>query len=126
MGLIFHTCTQMAAEGLSVPADFEDFAEKEDLEALFKLLLKPAKIAHGHAAQSLQREVASFIFIILAKSMICLDGAIKAVNYYKLVVRAIEPEDLFWPVIKNLVEQWKALMEKKKADVGLPPKLTKD
>ena len=43
-----------------------------------------------------------------------------------LVDRAIEPKDLFWPVIKNLVEQWKALMKKKKADVGQPPKLTKD
>jgi hypothetical protein len=28
--------------------------------------------------------------------------------------------------IKNFVEQWKALMEKKKADIGTPPKLTKD
>ena len=34
---------------------------------------------------------------------------------------------MMWPVIKNFIEQWKALMEKKKADIGLPPpKLTKD
>ncbi len=33
---------------------------------------------------------------------------------------------MMWPVIKNFVEQWKALTEKKKADIGLPPKLTKD
>ena len=124
MGLISRTRTQMAAEGLSIAADFKDFAEKEDLEALFKLLLKPAKIAHGPADQGLLREVA--FFIIPAKLMIRLDGARKAVNYYMLVDRAIEPEDLFWLVMKNLVEQWKALMEKKKADVGLPPKLTKD
>jgi hypothetical protein len=29
-------------------------------------------------------------------------------------------------VVKSFVEQWKALMEKKKANVGLTPKLTKD
>ena len=103
MGLIACTCTQMAAEDLTIPADFEDFSEKEDLEALFKLLLKLAKVPHSPAAQGLLREVASFI--IPAKSMIHIDGARKAVNYYKLVGRAIEPKDLFWPVIKKLVEQ---------------------
>ena len=41
------TCTQMALEGLVVPANFEDFNEKSDLDALFKLMLKPAKVHHG-------------------------------------------------------------------------------
>jgi hypothetical protein len=31
-----------------------------------------------------------------------------------------------WPVIKNFVEQWEALMEKKKATIGDPPRLSKD
>ena len=48
------------------------------------------------------------------------------VLYYILVGRPMEATDMMWPVIKNFVEQWKALMEKKKADIGLPPKLTKD
>ncbi len=48
------------------------------------------------------------------------------VLYYKMVGRMIEPGDLLWPVVKNFVEQWKALMEKKDADVGQPPSLTKD
>jgi hypothetical protein len=30
----------------------------------------------------------------------------------------MEAADMMWPVIKNFVEQWKALMEKKKADIG--------
>jgi hypothetical protein len=30
-----------------------------------------------------------------------------------------------WLVIKRFLEQWKALMERKKEDFGLPPKLTK-
>jgi hypothetical protein len=50
----------------------------------------------------------------------------KLVLYYAMVGRTLEPVDMQWPVIKNFVEQWKALMEKKKADIGTPPKLTKD
>jgi hypothetical protein len=48
------------------------------------------------------------------------------VQYYKLVGRTIEPGDLLWPVGKNFAEQWKASKEKKDAEVGQPPKLTKD
>jgi hypothetical protein len=43
MGLTDCTQVQMAAEGLATPDDFEDFPEKEDLEGLFKQLLKPVK-----------------------------------------------------------------------------------
>ena len=112
----------MAAEGLVIPADFEDFAEKEDLDALFRLLLKPAKIPGGAAGALL--EVAAYV--IPAKSQIRIDGARKMVLYYLLVGRPLEPADMMWPVIKNFVEQWKALLEKKVAHVGAPPKLTKD
>ena len=40
--------------------------------------------------------------------------------------RTIEPGDLLWTVVKYFVEQWKALKEKKDAEAGQPPKLTKD
>ncbi len=42
-----------------------------------------------------------------------------------MVGRTIEPGDLLWPVVKNFVEQWKALMEKKDDEVGQHPRLTK-
>ena len=122
MGHSARTRTQMASEGLVTPADFEDFSEKSDLDALVKLLLKPAKVRHGAAGNL--REVESYA--IPAKSQIRIDGARKMVLYYILVGRPMEAADMMWPVIKNFVEQWKALMEKKKADIGLPPKLTKD
>ena len=122
MGIVPRTRAQMALEGLVIPADFEDFSEKEDLEALMKLLMKPPKVPHGmHGAL---REVASYV--VSAKSLIRINGACMLVLYYILVGRTLEPADMQWPVIKNFVEQWKALMEKKKADIGIPPKLTKD
>jgi hypothetical protein len=103
-------------------ADFEDFSEKSDLNALVKLLVKLAKVPHGAAGNLLEVES----YAIPAKSQIRIDGARKMVLYYILVGRPMEAADMIWPMIKNFVEQWKALMEKKKADIGLPPKLTKD
>ncbi len=119
------TCTrvQMAAEGLRTPDDFRDFPEKDDLKGLFKQLLKPAKTP-GLGANVLPQEVATFV--IPGKLMTCLQGVRIIVLYYKMVGHTIEPGDLLWPVVKNFVEQWKDLMEKKDADVGLPPRLTKD
>ncbi len=81
MGLSARTRTQTAVEGLATPADFEDFSEKEDLKALVKLLLKPAKVPRGVAGNL--REVESYA--IPAKSQIRIDGARKMVLYYILV-----------------------------------------
>ena len=53
-----------------VPADFEDFSKKVNLDALFKLLLKPAKEVTGPAAAPVLTEVASYV--IPAKSQIGL------------------------------------------------------
>ncbi len=90
---------------------------------MFRQLLKPAKTP-GLGANALLQEVATFV--IPAKLMICLQGVRIIVLYYKMVGRTIEPGDLLWPVVRNFVEQWKALIEKKDADVRQPPRLTKD
>ena len=49
MGLTACTRVQMAAEGLTAPDDFEDFPEKDDIEDLFKQLLKPVNIPEAEA-----------------------------------------------------------------------------
>ena len=49
MGLTACTQVQMAAEGLAMPDNFEDFPEKDKLEDLFKQLLKPGKIPEAEA-----------------------------------------------------------------------------
>ena len=71
MVLTARTRVQMAAEELATPHNFEDFPEKEDLEGLFKQLLKLAKTP-GLGVNALPQEVATFV--IPAKSMICLQG----------------------------------------------------
>ena len=103
MGMTAHKRVQMAVEGLTTPDDFKDFPEKDDLEGLFKQLLKPAKTP-GVGANALPQEIATFV--IPEKSMICLHGMRLIMLYYKMVGRTIEPGDLLWPVVKNFVEQW--------------------
>ena len=124
MGLSDRTRTQLAAEGLATLEDFEDFNEEADLDGLFKLLAKPPKEMSGTGATATLKEVAAFV--VPAKTMIRMHGARLIMAYYRLVGRNVNADDLFWPVVKSFVEQWKALLEKKKADVGQPPKLTKD
>jgi hypothetical protein len=54
-----------------------------------------------------------------------LKGAQKIAKFYENVGRDLDPQNMTWLVIKRFLEQWKALMECKKEDFGLPPKLTK-
>jgi hypothetical protein len=72
MALSHCTRGQMAAEGLIVPADFVDFAKKEELEALLKCLYKPAKTTHGVGAALVLREVQAYE--VPARLVVCLHG----------------------------------------------------
>ncbi len=47
-------------------------------------------------------------------------------KFYYDVGLPLNPDNMSWIVIKRFLEQWKALMERKKADHGPPPKLTKN
>jgi hypothetical protein len=124
MGLPDRTRIKLAAEGLTNPEDFIDFPDKEDLDALILKCLKPAKIAGGAAANARPREVLQYE--IPARSEVRLQCARLIVKYYSTVGREIEADDLFWPVLRNFMEHWKAMKEKKSAPVGIPPKLNKD
>ena len=55
-----------------------------------------------------------------------LKGAMIIVKFYNDVGRPLDPDNMAWPVIKRFLEQWKALMERKKAEIGTPPKITKN
>ncbi len=124
MGLSDRTCVKMETEGLTLPEDFADFSEKEDLDALYRTLLKPAKTTVGAGANAQLREVAQYE--IPTRSQIRLHVARKMMVYYAMVGRSVEADDLLWPVMKSFNEQWKALLEKKAADAGAPPKLDKN
>ena len=89
--LVHGKCNNTFLSITPTPDNFKDFPEKEDLEGLFKQLLKPAKTSGG-GSNALLQEVATFV--IPAKLMICLHGVQIIVLYYKMVGRTIEPGDL--------------------------------
>ena len=65
------------------------------------------------------------VFEVSAKSKMHLKGAMKIAKFYKNIDWTLDPDNMTWVVIKHFLEQWKALMEHKKEDVSLSPKLTK-
>jgi len=116
---------QPTHKGITVPDDFIDF-DAEGLEGIFLNLLKPPKVpAASAAALAVGRLRKIMAYEVLAKSKMCLKGAQKIAKFYENVGRNLDPQNMTWLVIKCFLEQWKALMEHKKEDFGLPPKLTK-
>ncbi len=125
MALTNRTRLQLAHEGIMVPKDFIDF-DAEGLEGIFLNLLKPPKVpAAGTVALAAGRLRKIMAYEVSAKSKMRLKGAQKIAKFYENVGRDLDPQNMTWLVIKRFLEQWKALMEHKKEDFGLPPKLTK-
>jgi len=126
MGLSNRTRMQLAHEGIADPVDFKEFDE-DGLDAVFSNLYKPPKVpAAGAAALAAGRLRKIQAYEVSAKSKMRLKGAMLIVKFYDDVGRPLDPDNMAWPVIKRFLEQWKALMEQKKAEIGTPPKITKN
>ncbi len=96
------------------------------LDAIFTNLAKPLKVEAIHPADcQAGRLLEIMVFEVSAKSKMHLKGAMQIAKFYKNIDRTLDPDNMTWVVIKRFLEQWKALMECKKEDVSLPPKLTK-
>jgi hypothetical protein len=126
MGLSNRTRMQLAHEGIADPVDFKEF-DADGLDAVFSNLYKPPKVpAAGAAALAAGRLREIQAYEVSAKSKMRLKGAMLIVKFYDDVGRPLDPDNMAWPVIKRFLEQWKALMERKKAEIGTPPKITKN
>jgi hypothetical protein len=119
MALSNRTRLQLASEGIQTPDDFKDF-DDDGLEAIFLNLAKPPKVPGVGA-----RLVEVRAYEVSAKSKMRLKGALKIAKFYENIDQDLDPENMTWLVIKRFLDQWKALMERKKEDHGLAPKLTK-
>jgi hypothetical protein len=62
---------------------------------------------------------------VSAKFKMQLKGARLIAKFYNSIGRPLDSDKMLWPMIKHFLEQWKALIDRKKADHGQPPKLTK-
>jgi hypothetical protein len=125
MALSNCTHLRLAIERIFVPNNFNNF-DDNGLDAIFTNLVKPPKVAAIWLADcnaGLLLEIMAFE--VSAKSKMRLKGAMKIAKFYENIDRPLDPDNMTWVVIKHFLEQWKALMERKKEDIGLPPKLTK-
>jgi hypothetical protein len=126
MGLSNCTRLQLAHEGIAVPKDFKEFNE-EGLSAIFLNLYKPPKMPVPGAAAIAPGQLHEIpAFEVSAKSKMRLKRAMLIAKFYDDVCPPLVPDNMSWITIKQFLEQWKALMERKKADHGPPPKLTKN
>jgi hypothetical protein len=118
-------CLCLAIEGILIPNDFINF-DNNGLDAIFTNLAKPPKIEATRPADcQAGRLLEIMTFEVSAKSKLHLKGAMKIAKFYKNINWTLDPDNMTWFVINCFLEQGKALMERKKEDVGLPPKLTK-
>ncbi len=126
IGLSNRTRLQIAHEDIAVPDNFKEF-DQESLSMIFLNLYKPPKMpAAGAAAIDMGQLCEIPTFEVSAKSKMRLKGAMLIAKFYDNVGHPLDPNNMSWIVIKCFLEQWKALMEHKKADHGPPLKLTKN
>jgi hypothetical protein len=125
MALSDRTCLRLVIEGILVPNEFNDF-DDDGLDAIFTNLAKPLKVEATCPADCQAGCLLEIMeFEVFAKSKMHLKGAMKIAKFYENINQTLDPDNMTWVVIKCFLEQWKALMEHKKEDVGLPPKRTK-
>ena len=122
MNLSNRTRVQLAIEGIDVPGDLDEYDE-EGMDKIFLNLAKPPKEATANAGRL--REVLPFV--VTGKSKMRIVGAAKLVKFYKTISRPLDPSNMTWTVIKNFLEQYKALKERKSrsTDDTSIPKITK-
>ena len=86
-------------------------------------LAKPPKEATANAGRLCE----VLPFLVTGKSKMRIVGAAKLVNFYKTISRPLDPSNMTWTVIKNFLEQQKALKERKSRlfDDTRIPKITK-
>jgi hypothetical protein len=117
------TCLQLAHKGIAVPEKFKEF-DKEGLSTIFSNLYKPPKVPMADAAAIAAEQLGNIpAFEVSAKSKMRLKLIVK---FYDNVGCPLDPDNMSQIVIMRFLKQWKALMERKKADHGAPPKLTKN
>jgi hypothetical protein len=123
MALSNCTCLCLAIKGIVVPNNFNDF-DDDGLDAIFTNLAKPPKVEATCPADC-QAGCLFMAFEVSANFKMHLRGAMKITKFYKNINWTLDPDNMTWVVIKCFLEQWNALMEHKKEDVGLPPMLAK-
>jgi hypothetical protein len=119
LGLLHRTVLALTIEGINGPGDLADF-DKDGLEQIYRNLRKPARILGPNGAlQDVEP------FVIGARSQMRITACALAIRYYEAIARDIAPDNMTWLVVQRFHDEWKAILDKKKMDAPVAPKMTK-
>jgi hypothetical protein len=120
------TVMQLQNEGISNVDDLIDF-DKDTLQQVADNLRRPGgRIQDPTPGAAEGATIPTPPFVFGAKSQKRLLAACNIVRYYEETGRPLTTANIQWnTVIKNFIEQWKALKDRKKGDIPEVPKITK-
>ena len=119
------TRAHLQTEGISSADDLSEFKD-EDLKQISENLRRPGRIPDPAPNAPPGAMIQQPPFVLGAKSLTRLTAAANLVRYYETVARPLTPANMRWePVVKNFMNHWKALTERKKEDNPDTPKITR-
>ena len=120
------TRAQLQTEGITTVDDLSEFKEA-DLKQISENLRRPSgRIPDPAPNAQPGAMIPQPPFVLGAKSITRLTAAAELVRYYETVARPLTPSNMKWePVVKNFMDHWKALTERKKEDNPDTPKITR-
>mmetsp|Transcript_29012 Transcript_29012/g.43836 ORF Transcript_29012/g.43836 Transcript_29012/m.43836 type:complete len:146 (-) Transcript_29012:54-491(-) len=121
MGIPAETEAQLAEEGIEQVDDLADF---DDLNQVVEnLRRRPGRIRDPNNAQA---TIPNPAFCFGAKSKLRLEAASKLVRFYNDIGRDLTSQNICWnPIIKDFIQQWKALETRGKDESVEVPKISK-
>ena len=127
MALAKATCVQLQQEGIVTVNDLLDFDEKTMKQISDNLRRPGGRIPDPNPAAGAGATILTPPFIFGAKSQLRLLAACDLLRYYETVGRTETPTNIRWnPVIKNFSQQWKSLLDHRKANDPDVPKISKN
>jgi hypothetical protein len=126
MGLPPGTRAQLAAEGITAVIDLAEF-DKETIEQIASNLRNPGgRIPNPDPAAEAGATIARPPFIFGARSKMRVLAACDLMSFYETINRDLKATSIMWnPVMKNFVQQWNALEERRKDSNLEVPKISK-
>jgi hypothetical protein len=120
------TVMQLQNEGIFTVDDLIDFT-KDTLQQVADNLRRPGgRIPDPTVGAAAGATIPTPPFVFGAKSQKRLLAACDIVRYYEETGRPLTTANIQWnTVIKNFIEQWNALKDRKKGDIPEVPKITK-
>ena len=126
MALAVRKCASISAEGLTDLADLVEFY-KASLKQISENLCRPrGRVPDPDQRISAHASIPTPSFVFGTKSQLCLKAAIDSARYYETTGRDMTVGNIIWnQTIKNFVDHWKSLTDRKYSTDPEVPKISK-